>query len=82
MIEDRLLDSSNFDRSDPLYSTSLTAAIGKFKDEDGGKESFIEMIFLKPKSYTLLRNDKKKIKIKKNNKTFNYLNKSVYVSNT
>ena len=61
MIEDRLLDSSNFDRSDPLYSTSLTAAIGKFKDEDGGKESFIEMIFLRPKSYLMLRNDKKAV---------------------
>ena len=59
MIEDRPLDTSNFDKSDPLFSTSLTASIGKFKEENCGRESIIDMIFLRPKSYSLLTNNMK-----------------------
>ena len=61
MIEDKLLDSSNFDKEDPLYSTSLTAQIGKFKDENHGMTNFTEWIFLRPKSYSLKRSDESNV---------------------
>ena len=52
MIEDELLDTSNYPPSHPLYSTKLTAAIGKFKDEAAG-QSYSEWVFLRPKLYSL-----------------------------
>ena len=55
MIRDQLLDTSNYESSDPLYSSQLASRIGKFKDESGGGiDPFVEWIFLRPKCYSLL----------------------------
>ena len=64
MIEDQLLDSSNFAKNDPLYSTQLAAVIGKFKDENKGQDNYKEWIFLRPKSYSLLTDGQTTIKSK------------------
>ena len=64
MIEDKLLDTSNFNKDDPLYSTSLKAMIGKFKDENKGLVDFDEWIFLRPKSYSLQSRSKSTMKSK------------------
>ena len=53
MINDNLLDTSNYKRSHPQYSNKLNSVIGKFKDESKG-EKYVEWIFLRPKCYSLL----------------------------
>jgi hypothetical protein len=52
MIADGLLDTSNYDPSDPLYSRQFASQIGLFKDESMGK-TYQEWIFLGPKCYSL-----------------------------
>lgn len=53
MVQDKLLDSSNFSRSHPLFSDELKAKLGCIKDEGAG-QPFKEWIFLRPKCYSLL----------------------------
>ena len=62
MIEDRLLDTSNYPADDPLYSNGICSVIGKIKDESEGK-GYSEWIFLKPKCYSL-RGQKETMKAK------------------
>jgi len=64
MISDNLLDTSNYEKDDPLFSTSLKAVIGKFKDENKGLNDFKEWVFLRPKSYSLLSQSKSMMRSK------------------
>ena len=52
MMEDDLLDTSNFPKDHQLYSIKNKARLGCVKDESGG-EPYYEWILLKPKSYSL-----------------------------
>ena len=52
MKDDGLLDTSNYQPTDPLYSKSLVNVIGKYKDESKGL-GFTEGIFLCLKCYSL-----------------------------
>ena len=64
MLSDGLLDTSNYDNSNPLFSTALKAKIGLVKDESSG-HGYKEWVFLRPKCYSLLsnsNNDTKKAK--------------------
>jgi hypothetical protein len=54
MIEDELLDTSNYQPENPLYHRNFPNAVGKFKDETAGKYAFTEWVFLRPKCYSLL----------------------------
>ena len=63
MIADRLLDTSNYDAKDPLFSKDLKSVVGKFKDENEGG-LFKEWIFLRPKCYSLLKEEGSKQKAK------------------
>ena len=54
MIRDEWLDTSNFPKDHPLYSTRFASQIGKFKDEGAGVNNYIDWIFLRPKLYSLL----------------------------
>ena len=58
MKEDGLLDSSNYPRDHPLYSTVGKAELGRVKDECASKP-IIDAIFLRPKCYSLLLDDGK-----------------------
>ena len=53
MVQDELLDTSNYDAEHPLYNNKLNSVIGRFKDESKGK-IYKEWIFLRPKCYSLL----------------------------
>ena len=53
MIRDELLDTSNYPKDHPLYSTKFASQIGKFKDESAGVQRFVDCIFLRPKLYSL-----------------------------
>ena len=53
MMRDKLLDTSNYAKDHPLYSTQFASQIGKFKDEGGGSTHFIDAVFLRPKLYSL-----------------------------
>ena len=55
MHNDGLLDTSNYEKKHPLYSTKFDSVIGLFKDESKGIK-YDEWIFLKPKCYSLLSN--------------------------
>jgi hypothetical protein len=55
MLRDNLLDTSNYPRDHPLYSTKLTNQIGKFKDESGGTGAFLDWVFLRAKLYSMLQ---------------------------
>jgi hypothetical protein len=48
-----LLDTSNYPKDHPLYSTQLAGVLGAFKDEFAGKY-ILELVFLRPKSYSFL----------------------------
>jgi hypothetical protein len=52
MIEDELLDTSNYPPSHPLYSDSLNARLGCIKDEFKGA-TCSEIIMLAPKCYSM-----------------------------
>ena len=54
MIKDQLLDTSNYDKNDPLHSDKLGSVVGKSKDESKGQLKFKEWIFLRLKCYSLL----------------------------
>ena len=54
MIRDQLLDTSNYATNHPLYSNRLANVVGKFKDESGGAQSFLDAVFLRPKLYSIL----------------------------
>ena len=62
MVKDKLLDTSNYCKTHPLYSDELNSVVGRFKDENKGKK-YSEWIFLKPKCYSLL-SDKESMKAK------------------
>ena len=64
MIANEQLDTSNYDVSDPLYSSRFSAVIGKFKDESKGCVEYQEGIFLRPKSYALKTQNKPVLKFK------------------
>ena len=64
MIKDQLLDTSNYDKNDPLCSDKLASVVGKFKDESKGQLSYKEWIFLRPKCYSLLSEQKTTMKAK------------------
>lgn len=64
MLEDGLLDSSNYPTDHPLYSTAYKAKLGCVKDEAEGK-AFREWVLLRPKMYSmLLANTKEKKRAK------------------
>lgn len=52
MAQDGLLDTSNYPKHDPLYSTERKAKLGCIKDEAGGRR-WREWIFLRPKCYAM-----------------------------
>jgi hypothetical protein len=54
MIQDGVLDTSNYDVKNPLYSRNIASKIGVLKDESGGSDPFVEAFFLQPKCYSLL----------------------------
>ena len=56
MKRDGLLDSSNFPKTNPLYSEDCRAKLGCVKDESAGRR-FIEWVLLRPKSYSMLFED-------------------------
>ena len=62
MIEDGLLDTSNYAEDDPLFSNAICSKIGKIKDENKGNP-FYEWVFLRPKCYSL-RSDKETMRSK------------------
>ena len=64
MISDGLLDTSNYNKKDPLYSNALNAVVGKFKDESKGALHYKEWIFLRPKCYSLLSEESESMKAK------------------
>jgi len=53
---DGLLDTSNYSKNHPLYSSEAANKIGLFKDEGQG-EDYAEWIFLRPKCYSLKKKD-------------------------
>ena len=53
MKNDGLLDSSNYPRENPLYSSVGKAELGRIKDECAGTP-IMDAIFLRPKCYSLL----------------------------
>ena len=70
MIRDGLLDTSNYQPDDPLYSRLHANEIGLVKDESGGALNYAEWVFLRPKCYSLLcyddTNQKKAKGVQKN----------------
>ena len=62
MIQDELLDTSNFDPTHPLYSQRFANQTGKFKDETGCKFNITEGVFLRPKCYSLKTDNENAIK--------------------
>ena len=54
MINDGLLDTSNYHHQSRLYNPQFENKIGLVKDESGGKADYIEWIFLRPKCYSML----------------------------
>ena len=54
MIADGHLDTSNYDKSNPLYSNDIASVVGRFKDETKGRGKILEGVFLCPKSYSIL----------------------------
>ena len=62
MIDDGLLDTSNYNKDHPLYSREFDSKIGLIKDENKGSK-YKEWVFLKPKCYSLL-GDKESMKAK------------------
>ncbi len=53
MLQDGLLDSSNYPSTHPFYSTKFKAKLGCIKDESCG-EVFKEWVLLRPKCYSML----------------------------
>jgi len=54
MMHDGLLETSNYNPASPLFSKLHENEIGLFKDESGGKDVFMEWVFLRPKCYSML----------------------------
>ena len=61
MINDDLLDTSNYDPSHPFFSERLKANLGSVKDECAGAK-IMSACFLKPKCYSLLTENAQHIK--------------------
>ena len=65
MLRDKLLDTSNYPESHPLFTNVNKARLGFIKDEVEG-ESIIEAVLLKPKAYSMKtscqKTDKKTVK--------------------
>lgn len=61
MLEDGILDSSNFPHDHPCYSEKYKARLGCFKDECAGRKQQ-EWIFLRPKAYSLKSADGREYK--------------------
>ena len=57
MLQDGLLDTSNFPPNHPLHSRQHENKIGLVKDESAGIEDYVEWLFLRPKCYSLLSSD-------------------------
>ena len=53
MFQDGLLDTSNYPRTNPLFSNNYKAKLNCFKDEFMG-EPYWEFILLRPKSYSMI----------------------------
>ena len=53
MIRDELLDTSNYPKDHPLFSSKFASQLGKFKDESAGIVHFTDCVFLRPKLYSL-----------------------------
>ena len=53
MLDDDVLDSSNYPRQHELYSERNKAKLGRVKDESGGRV-FAEIVMLRPKAYSFL----------------------------
>ena len=52
MLADKLLDTSNYKKEDPLYDNSICCKIGCIKDEAAGAV-FDEFVLLQPKMYSM-----------------------------
>jgi hypothetical protein len=62
MLEDDILDTSNYAITDPLYTDKYANKIGLIKDESACKIVYKEWIFIRPKCYSLLTYDGENIK--------------------
>ena len=62
MKADGHLDTSNYPPDHPLYSNDVANKIGLFKDESGGVQTYLEWIFLRSKSYSMLTKEGKETK--------------------
>jgi len=61
MIQDELLDTSNYDKSHPHFSNKCNSRLGCIKDEAKGR-AFVEWILLRPKAYSMLHADGDELK--------------------
>ena len=52
MIGEKFLDTSNYEKSNPLYSDALKACLGCIKDESCGNR-YTEWVLLRPKCYSM-----------------------------
>jgi hypothetical protein len=57
MVQDGMLDTSNYPATSALFSKRFENKVGLFKDESGGSEKYKEWIFLRPKCYSMLCED-------------------------
>ena len=53
MIEDELLDTSNYSNNHQLYSNKIASVVGKIKDDSEDKIKNTEWLFLRQKCYSL-----------------------------
>ena len=44
MIRDKILDTSNYSKNNPLYNDTIKGKIGTFKDESQGLDKYIEWV--------------------------------------
>ena len=72
MIEKRFLDTSNYAKTHPLYSTTLKAQLGCVKDESQGRR-FKEWVLLRPKCYSMLFDDELPMEKKRAKGVQNYI---------
>ena len=62
MVQDNLLDTSNYPVGHELYCGKNANKIGMFKDESCGLADYQEWVFLRSKSYSLLAADDANVK--------------------
>ena len=82
MVTDKLLDTSNYDRSNPLYSIDRKALLGCIKDESAG-ELIQQSLCLRPKCYSMKMTssgDKKRAKGVQHHVVRNILQHEDYVA--